>query len=377
MVNGKRRSLLVGCATASMVAPGFLRHARASSKVRVGIPLPLTSVQGEVAAELQLGYELALQRARRLGGVEIEPLWADDKSVPESTALAVERFGKDPGVLAVSGIVGTPHAKAALPAAVSSGLPIVGLRSGAAELRDGRRGVYHLRASFADELTMMVRMISSIGGLKLAVVFSDDAFGRGSLGHVQTVAAARGLQLGKIVAADRNGADIEEKVSAALAPAEGTGALLMLMISAPMLKGLRHAREKLNFVSPVFAMSFCATRYLAESRDAYLTGLGLVTAFPLPRISHGNGFGGLFQVEAANAGKQGAINSLTAFEGFIYGTVLASAINKAQGQSREALVKALASSIAINGERVAFDGLNVGYHYLKVIHKGANGPLRG
>lgn len=368
----KRRSLLQGAA--AIAAPSILTYARAASKVQVGIPLPVSSVQAEVASELKTGYEIAFARSKALGGVEIVPVFQDDRSVADETAKAVDSFGRDPSILATTGIVGTPHAKAALPIAQRLGLPVVGLRSGAAELRDGKRGVYHLRASYSDELTMMVRMIQAIG-LKLAVVYSDDAFGKGCMAHVASVAASLGVPLGQTLPAERNGADIEKVVGQAVRQSEGAGALMLLMIAQPMQRGLRHAREKLNFVNPVFCMSFCATRYLAESKDDYLTGLGLVTAFPLPRVAAG-GLGQAFLREAQSAQQAQVISSLTAYEGFMYGSVLAAAIDRAQQPTREAVMRALAQPISLGGERFAFDSSFVGYRYLQIVHKGDKGPLR-
>lgn len=362
-------------AATALAAPWVLRHARAASVARVGIPLPLTGVQKEVASELKEGYKLAFDRSRRRGGIEILPLWQDDRSDAALTSSFVESFGKDKAVLACSGIVGTPHAKAALPAAANYGLPVIGLRSGANELRDGRKGVYHLRASFGDELRMMVRMISSIG-LKLGVVYSNDAFGAGSIGHIQSIAPSMGLNLGKVVSADRNGADIEAKVASVVDIKEGSSALLLLMIANPMQRGLKYAREKLQYPNPAFCMSFCANRYLAESGDAHMAGLGFASAFPLPRIAM-SGAANAFREEAVLAGSPETVNSLTSLEGFMYGSVLASAIERAQQPTRAAVMHALEAPLTIGGDVVKFDSRLVGYEYLRILHKSRDGKLRG
>ena len=52
-------------------------------------------------------------------------------------------------VVALSGIVGTPHAEAGLKAAKAGGLPVVGIRSGARHLRNGEPTVFHLRMKAA------------------------------------------------------------------------------------------------------------------------------------------------------------------------------------------------------------------------------------
>lgn len=367
----KRRAVLHGAGAAALLAS---RGVWAGPSVRVGIPLPFTGVQAEVANDLRSGYELAFARAK-VGGVAIDALWADDEAKPELTAKLVENFSRDRSIIATTGIVGTPHAMAALPRAVAGGLPVVGLRSGAAELRNGAKGVYHLRASYADELTAMVKAIHGAGLTRLAVVYSNDAFGTAASAHVTKVAAALAVQVVSNVPAQRSGADVVEAVTVAVDPSKRASALLMLILEAPMITAAAHARRALSFVNPIFCMSFCATKRLAESVDPQLAGLGLVSAFPLPRTDL-SVLAERFRQSAQSWHRPGVIHSLTAFEGFLYGSVLASTLARAKELSRQGLVAALTPPQDIGGIRVEFDVRNVGYRHLQLIFKSSTGVLR-
>ncbi|OYU43791.1 MAG: hypothetical protein CFE44_16465, partial [Burkholderiales bacterium PBB4] len=316
----------------------------------------------------------AFSRAKGIG-VNIEAIWADDEAKAENTAKLVEQFARDQSIVATTGIVGTPHAKAAVPRAVAGGLPVVGIRSGAAELRDGAKGVYHLRASYTDELTNMVKVIHGAGLERLAVVYSDDAFGTAAAAHVTKAAAALGVQLVSNVPADRSGSNVVAAVSQAVAPAKQASALLMLVLEGPMITGVAHARRALSFVNPVFCMSFCATKRLAESTEQNLVGLGLVSAFPLPRTDL-SVLAERFRQSAQTWHRPGVIHSLTAFEGFLYGSVLTSSLMRAREPSRQGLLTALAPPQEVGGIRVDFDTRNVGYHYLQLVYKSATGVLR-
>ena len=359
---------------AALGAPAVLCHARAVSAVRVGISLPITSVQSAVAADLKAGLQLAFARAQQRG-MDISPEWEDDKSEPDRTCAAMERFGTDPRFLATTSIVGTPHAIKALPVAARVGLPVVGLRSGSSELRDGRAGVFHLRASFNDELNKMLSQIAGPGPTPFAVVYSDDAFGRAAIQHVKLVAAAKKMELVASAAADRNGANVQAMVTSVVRqPGKPAGALLMLMIAEPMERGVRHARETLNFLNPIFCMSFCATRSLAESRAEYLKGLGLMSAFPLPRVD----ITPLSQdfVRLAKAFNPGTERSLTSYEGFVYGSTLTQGLAQAKELSRAGLRAALRRPLNVGGYRIAFDDRNVGFRYLQTLRKSYDGVLR-
>lgn len=368
-----RRRALRSIAAVAVGAPSVLTYARAATRARVGISLPITSVQASVAADLQAGLELAFFLARERG-LDLTPEWEDDKSDPELTARAVDRFGKDQSFVATTSIVGTPHAIKALPAAMRSGLPVVGLRSGAAELRDGRQGVYHLRASFNDELSRMLALAKGGTLERVAVVYSDDAFGRASAAHVNATASKLGVTITSSIPAERNGSNVQAAVTRALrAPGPPPNTLLLLMIADPMERGVRHARELL-FPYPILAMSFCATRALAESRAPHLLGLGLMSAFPLPRVD----VSPLSQDfrRLADAYKPGADISLTSYEGFLYGNVLARACLQASELTRTGLLDALRKPLAVGGYRIAFDAANVGLHYLQPLRKSHDGVLR-
>jgi ABC-type branched-subunit amino acid transport system substrate-binding protein len=369
----KRRTLLYGaCAAVAASSVGTL--ARAGSRIRVGVPLPFTGVQAEVANDLRSGYEMAFAQAGRVG-LEIEPVWADDQAKPDQTALLVDSFARDASFVATTGIVGTPHAKAALPLAARGALPVVGLRSGAIELRDGTPGIYHLRASFTDELTAISRVISGSGSGRLAIVYSDDAFGQASVAHVEKIAASVGLSIVSKVAAERSGSNIVQSVTQALQPNLKAAALLLLVLEGPMIRATLHARQKLSFIAPVYCMSFCATRRLAESDDPSLVGLGLMSAFPLPRTDLSPLARG-FRTVAADWHRGGVINSLTTFEGFLYGSVLVRGLQRAPEPTRRGLVAAMTTPQDVGGIRVAFDDKLVGYRYLQLIYKSRTGILR-
>ncbi len=367
----KRRTLLHGASASLAVATGTVR---ANTRIRVGVPLPFTGVQSEVANDLRAGYEMAFVRAND-SGLNIEAIWADDEAKADNTARLVEQFARDRSILATTGIVGTPHAKAAVPRAVVGGLPVVGIRSGAAELRDGTKGVYHLRASYTDELTSMVKVIHGAGLTRLAVVYSADAFGTAASAHVEKMAAALGLTLVANEPSDRGGADITAAVGKALDRDRRATALLMLVLEGPMLKGVAHARQHMSFLSPVFCMSFCATRRLAEANEPHLVGLGLMSAFPLPRTDL-SALADKFRLSAVAWHRPGIIHSLTAFEGYMYGAVLSTALLRAKETTRYGLMAALSLPQDVGGIRVAFDAQYVGYRYLRLVYKSGTGVMR-
>lgn len=68
------------------------------------------------------------------------------------------------------------------------------------------------------------------------------------------------------------------------------------------------------------------------------------------------------------------IESVTAYEGYFYGTVAAQAVNGAG--SREAVPRRLQAGISLTGgTRIDFSKSKVGYRYLEFFHKSKIGRL--
>jgi ABC-type branched-subunit amino acid transport system substrate-binding protein len=361
---------------AALASPALLMHglSRSATRARVGLSLPVSGVQAPVAAELLAGYQLAAKRAATQG-VEIELLIEDDRSEPQRTQAAVERFGRDGGIAAASGVVGTPHAKRAIPAARTAGLPLVGIRSGAGELRDGGSFVYHLRASYEAELSLLLRTLSSIH-TRITILASDDAFGRAAASHALQQARGLGLTVGAVHLAERNGSDVARVAERAVASDARATALLVLMITGPAIQAVGTARER-SFLGAVCTMSFTAGNELAKSGPSVYRGLGLVTAFPVPRSAHDR-VSGDFRSAALQASRPDLVESITAAEGFWYGTAIARAVGQAPGAGRAGMVAVLEASkgLTLGDEHLHFDGARVGRHYLRVAHFDREGLLR-
>ncbi len=359
----RRRELIAGVA-ASIAAPRLAISAAPS----LGVTLPLTGVQAEVARELEVGYRLAAGES----GLDLRIL--DDESSPAKVAANVRQLGADPNVLALSGIVGTPHAQAGLDAAKDVGLPVVGIRSGAQFLRSGDRSVFHLRSSYEEELDKMVAYCRGAGIERMAILYSDDSFGTTSRDHlVKRLGEAR-IEVVSSLGVDRNGANI---AAAAKQTAEavrgGLAAVALLLIVKPMVAAATELRVRHKVALPILAMSFTITGNVATSKSQALTGLGLVSAFPLPRI--GADLRKRYRMALSAGGMPSVLNeSVTAFEGYFYGTVAASAALGAG--TRDGLLRKLHGGVSVGELRIDFSKAMVGYQYLEFLLKSRDGLLR-
>jgi ABC-type branched-subunit amino acid transport system substrate-binding protein len=351
-----------GASASVLAAPGIVL---AAPQQIIGLSLPATGIQAEIASELLVGYELALKASRSNLAIKV----LNDESKEELTARNITALSGDPSVIATSGIVGTPHAIAALPIAVAKGLPVIGIRSGADSLRQGKPGVFHLRASFGQEITKIVGLIKNSGMSGLVAIYSNDAFGKGVVKQLETIMTAQGVKLVGSVAAERDGSDMEAATAKAAeivkAQQNAATGVFLLLITKPMNQAAMLLRTKHSLVMPLYAMSFVATKSTITSTENHLAGLGLVTTFPLP--AGGDPLAMLYRSAVANFGKPDMLYSLTTLEGYFYGMVISAAASNSV--NREAVQRKLSVGLMLGNNEIKFDELGTGYRYTQIVRK--------
>lgn len=366
----QRRTLLSFAAAAALHATVTQAAPTKGTEKIIGLSLPLSGVQAEVGKDLEQGYRLAL----KANGSDYQMLVLDDAGEAARTATNVQAFVGNSNVIAMSAIVGTPHAQAAIPVATAGGLPIVGIRSGAKSLRDGRSGVYHLRSSYEDELDAIARMCSGMGLKAVGIIHSADSFGEGSRKHLVAALNAKGIAALPPMPVQRDGSDIPlvaAKCAAAVSVQDTTAGVVLLMISKPMSDAAKELREKHKILLPIIAMSFTATKSITSDVIPHLSGLGLVSAFPIPATSISE-LSRQFRRDCDKHGVPELKGTLTAFEGYFYASVLL----KTGAQSRAEVVQKMNAGVRIVDQLVKPDIQMVGYRYLEVVMKTSDGKLR-
>lgn len=369
-----RRNLLASAiagATSSIPVMGFAAKTPIPNLdlPALGLTLPVTGVQAEIARDLLDGYELA---ALASGGA-FRVVALDDSSKPETTANNISALANDPRVLAVSGIVGTPHAKAALPVAVQSGLPVIGIRSGAESLRQGQEGVFHLRSSYEAELRRMASMFSGQGIRRVQVLYSNDAFGKESLATLTQSLDGLGIATPDPLSVERNGENLPAVVKTAADLCKTNDriptAIVLLLISAPCVSAAQALRSEHKVILPIYAMSHVVNRALATKPMPALAGFGVMLAFPLPRVSRDR-VASKFRDTVAKANKPELRESLTAFEGFFYGSVFGQALKDAgNNPTRQSIVARMRAGVQVEDLLIRPNENNVGFHHVGIAYK--------
>lgn len=366
--------LEIAAGAAAVALPGVLRAA--SPSVKVGLSLPLTApgtstsasatnIVPDLGLDYLAGFNAAIDLERR--GMEIESVARDDMFDAARAGRNVDALEKE-GVVAVSGLWTTEAARAALPVVDRAGLPVVGMRSGAPDLRSGRHPMlFHLRPGVEDEVAELVNVMGGAGFSRFGVLQGADDYSASCLRLLQ--AAPRVT----IVKAQVAGAGAGDAAQAAreLVSLPGVQALLVLApveTLAPVMTELR--LRKSPFLAPVSGLSHVLCNKLALARDPVYRAFAVTCPYPNPLYWRAD-IAVRFRDAMAERGLDHADRSYSAFEGFVAGTLLARALVSVRAApTREALVRALRSRPhALGGLRIEFDAKQVGHRQVSFLYK--------
>jgi branched-chain amino acid transport system substrate-binding protein len=350
-------------AAALVMSVMYLVPARAAdqgltdSRIRLGMVNAQTGAASGLGQGMRSGAMAVFADINAKGGIhgrQIDLLVDDDTYEPDKAIDATLKMIEDAKVFALFGFVGTPTANAVLPIVKETKTPLIGVFSGAMALRQPViPEVFNIRASYDDELDVLVtRFIEDRGAKRFAVFYQDDSFGLAGLHGTERALKRHGLEVVAKAAFQRG----TNAVNGGLATLIGTDPDVVIMVGpyAPLSAFITSARDQ-KLKASLATVSFVGTDNLVRLVGAGGNGVVVSQVVPFP------GDKGLPLVQQCDAllAKQlprqdlGFVN----FEGCITAKVLAMALEKAgPALTRAGMVEALESmhDQDLGGIRVSF-----------------------
>lgn len=188
---------------AGLAAPALVRHAFAqdagisSKSLTIGCSASLTGPLAGFGRDIKQGTEAALAQINARGGIHgrmVQLQILDDGYVPQRTTENVQQMISQGSAFALMSCVGTPNNAGILPMIEDAGIPYVAPFTGASSLRKGARNVFHVRASYTDEVRRLVQRLAGMGLKDIGVVYLDNAYGREMLEDSTRFLAEQGLK---------------------------------------------------------------------------------------------------------------------------------------------------------------------------------------
>jgi len=172
-----RRGLIAAVALSWAVAT-----AGAAEPILVGQSAVLTGPLTPNSLAFIEGQKLLFDQVNQAGGIGGRPIKLityDDAYSPDKAAANAEKLIAVDRVVCLFGTMGTGIGAAMAAVAAKHDTFIFGGLTGAAVLRGPKAPIYHVRESYADEVQRVVTHLTTIGVTRIAVVSSNDAYGKG------------------------------------------------------------------------------------------------------------------------------------------------------------------------------------------------------
>lgn len=249
-----RRQFVVRAAQSAAVlsAPSLMLSAQAQEtpglsarSLTVGCSAAMSGPLSGFGTDIQQGAGAAFAQVNARGGLHgrsVQLAMVDDAYEPERTVTNVKQILAQGSALALLSCVGTPNNTAILPLIEEAGVPYVAPITGATSLRKNARHVFHVRASYTDEVHRLVQRLAGMGLKGIGIVYQDNGFGRELL--ADATAALKALSLEPAVAAPvaTDGKNLQQAL-AAVAAARPAAVLLATAgtVSVGLVRGIKKA----------------------------------------------------------------------------------------------------------------------------------------
>ena len=333
-MQASRRNVLKTMAALGAAAAWPMARAQSSgSEWVVGQISPLSGPQGPLSIAQTTGIQLAFNKANAAGGVGGRTLKLVSRDDKYSAAEAPKQFDAllDSGLkpVALIGAFGTENTDALIksPAFVRSGLPLVGGRTGATVLRAaGNRQVFHLRASYRDEIEKIVEQFANNGVKDIGMVIQSGTFGQDCLEGFKASLQKRSMTAGRVVEVDINSTRVPAAVKslAEAAPA----ALIVAASVAPATAFLREFRKS-GSITQIFGLSTIDPDVLVSSLGAQgARGIMLTQIMP-DQVQKQLLFTRDFLADIKQYGEGKVAPGFAAAEGYLVGRVFVEALRRA------------------------------------------------
>jgi len=228
-----------------------------------------------------------------------------------------------------------------VPVANQAGIPLVGGIAGGGALRSAPgRHAFNIRASTSAEIDTMVRHMARIGQKSIAVVYQDDAFGKGSQSAARSVFQQHRLTPVAELAVAADGANAGE-VAGALAALPALNGIIVLA-SPPATIGLVTQARQSGLRTQFYNLAAQASQTVVQGLGAHTAGVVFTTLVPSPWRSTLPLVQQYQHLAASVAGKPAY--SYLGMEVFLNAHVLTEGLRKAgRGVQRDTLTAALDS----------------------------------
>jgi branched-chain amino acid transport system substrate-binding protein len=285
-----------------------------------------------------------------IGGRKIVLETMDDGFDPKRSLENATKLIDDKHVLALFLFRGTSNAEAIMPLlAEKKTLMFAGVGSSIKMHEPMSRYLFNLRAPVQTEVASVVGQLASQGIADVAVIYTDDGFGKDALDGANKAFAKFKMKPKVIASIPRGQAEVDAAVGEILkASPPATLGFCIPKICASIVKQLRAKGSVTQF----FSLSNTSSAAYVTELGEYARGVVVTQVMPSPFDAR-EAIGREFQLFAKEAG---IAQSYSAMEGYLSARIMTEALKRAgKTPTRESLVTAFESlKLNLGGFQVAY-----------------------
>jgi ABC-type branched-subunit amino acid transport system substrate-binding protein len=339
-----------------------------ADKIIIGQSAGFTGSVAGTVKELTAGAKAYLDAVNAKGGVHgrkivLESM--DDGFDPKRTPEVMQKLIEEKKVFALFLSRGTPTNEAAFPVLDKYKVPLIGPSTGAMSMYDPpRKYLFPVRASYRSETFKIVDQLVNMGIGKIAVVYTDDSFGKDCLVGVQQAMKGKNIAPVAVASHQRGSTKVEEAV-AIIAKTQPQAVIMTVLADAGVafVKQMKKTGQTPLFLTLSNNSSNAFIKNLGE--DGPGVAVSQVSPYPfsatVPVVK---------EFQDSIKGKQDVAPSYASIEGFIAAKVLVEGLKRAGPKpTREKLVAALESMrrFDLGGVDVTYGpGIRAGTSYIDI-----------
>lgn len=263
--------------------PAHAEPGLSADSITLGQSTTLTGPLGDLGQEVLKGAKVYFDALNAKGGVHgrtIKLVTKDDAYDAKKTLENVNAFIAADSTFALFGTFGTPNNEALIPVAQKAGLPVLTPYTGAPSIRGkDSKGVFNLRASYADEMEELVKHLTTLGIKKIGIAYQNNAFGKEVLAAATDAMARRNLKPVLAVSVENNASDAATASEKLLAT--DPEALLLGIAGKPTIEFIKATNQRRKGTQ-MYALSVLATPSNLRALGSDGTGVAISQVVPFP-----------------------------------------------------------------------------------------------
>ncbi len=327
----------------------------------LGLTGPLAQMAPDIANAAQAYFD-AVNAKGGVHGRKIRTVVLDDGYDPATTLKTVRQLIDEDKVFALYSLTGTANVLGVLPllAKESPPVPMVAPFTGADAIRQPAMGnVFHIRASYADELEKLVQHLSTLGVQRIGVLWMNNGMGKDGMSGIEKAMQKRAIKPYATASIQPDGSDADQAV--ATLHERRPEVIIMITAGTPtvsFIKAYNKVRQGMRF----YTLSVMGTQSTLRALGADGVGVVVTSVVPFP-WSNSIPLAREYQDSMRKAGFENL--SFLGFESYINAKVLVEGLKRAgKDLSRTKFINAMETMRPFN-----LGGFEVGFS--KTSHQGS------